>query len=137
MVGLRPLVCYSIRRTNADGRHAARSCITAFGSYAVNPADKTLLFKMEPPRFPVGDTSEQKRSAVTAAPNSAPTAILARRKHVGEHLLLSDNPHRQRLIPLHEARVDARGFAHHLDVLEALQDLLPDDLQLQFGHAQP
>jgi hypothetical protein len=50
---------------------------------------------------------------------------------------LAHNPHWQRLIALHETRIDARGLAYHLDVLEAFQNLLPDDLQLQFGQAQP
>ena len=45
------------------------------------------------------------------------------------------NTHRQGLVALHEARIDALGLAHHLDAVEALQDLLPDDPKLQLGDA--
>src|SRR3954453_15785243 len=48
---------------------------------------------------------------------------------------LPRNPHRQRLIPLDEARIDPLGLADHLDAVEALQHLFPDDLELELGEA--
>src|SRR5689334_20759980 len=47
----------------------------------------------------------------------------------------SRNPYRQRLVALDEARIDPLGLADHLDAVEALQHLLPDDLELQLGEA--
>ena len=43
--------------------------------------------------------------------------------------------HRHRGEAVHEVRLRARRLAHHLDHREALQDLLPQDLQLQLGQA--
>src|SRR5262245_6957644 len=40
---------------------------------------------------------------------------------------------RQGLVALHEAGIDPPGLANHLDIVEALEDLLPDDLELQLG----
>src|SRR5512139_3786916 len=40
---------------------------------------------------------------------------------------------RQLLDAAHETRIDPLGLADHLDLLEALQHLLPDDAQLQLG----
>src|SRR5262245_6964721 len=44
--------------------------------------------------------------------------------------------HGKRLVALHEAREDAMGLLHHLDGVVALQDLLPDDSELQFRQAE-
>src|SRR3954470_2682269 len=46
---------------------------------------------------------------------------------------LPRDPHRQRLISLDEARIDPLGLADHLDAVEALQHLFPDDLELELG----
>ena len=37
------------------------------GTYSVNPADKTLIFKVESATFPNWNDTEQKRSIVTAS----------------------------------------------------------------------
>src|SRR5205085_5882576 len=46
---------------------------------------------------------------------------------------LAGNTNRQRLDAPHEAGIDPFRRAYHLDPVEALEHLLPDDLQLQFG----
>src|SRR3954471_13488796 len=43
------------------------------------------------------------------------------------------NSYRQRLISLDEARIDPLRRADHLDAVEALQHLFPDDLELELG----
>src|SRR5260221_7017374 len=48
---------------------------------------------------------------------------------------LRRDPHRHRLITLHEAGIDALGLARQFDLREALQDLLPDHPQLHLGQA--
>src|SRR5262245_45291311 len=53
-----------------------------------------------------------------------------------ERATLCRNPNRQMLIALDEAGVDALRLLDELDAVEALQDLLPDDLQLQLGEAE-
>src|SRR5579883_1211477 len=45
------------------------------------------------------------------------------------------NPDRQIFDAAHEAGIEPLRLAHHLDGLEALQDLLPDNAQLQLGEA--
>ena len=45
------------------------------------------------------------------------------------------NPHRQLREAAHEGRAHAHRLADHLDHREALQDLLPQDAQLQLGQA--
>src|SRR5580704_1044837 len=40
---------------------------------------------------------------------------------------------RQRLVALDEARIHPLRLVDHLDPVEALEDLLPDNLQLQLG----
>ena len=44
---------------------------------------------------------------------------------------LRRNANRQVLVALDEAGIDPLRFLDELDVVEALEDLLPDDLQLQ------
>ena len=46
---------------------------------------------------------------------------------------LSGDTHGQRFDTAHKARIEPLRLAHHLDPLEALQNLLPDDPKLQFG----
>src|SRR6202012_5202111 len=43
--------------------------------------------------------------------------------------------HHHLLVALHEGREGAARFVEDADLGEALEDLFPDDLQLQFGHA--
>src|SRR5215203_3519011 len=43
--------------------------------------------------------------------------------------------HGQALVALHEHRMGANRFAGQADLREALQDLFPDDAQLQLGQA--
>src|SRR5436305_3145334 len=43
---------------------------------------------------------------------------------------------RQGLVAFDKARIDPLRLADHLDIVEAFQDFLPDDLQLQFGEPQ-
>src|SRR5207245_3909203 len=43
---------------------------------------------------------------------------------------------RQGLVAVDKARIDPLRLADHLDIVEAFQDLFPDDLQLQFGEPQ-
>src|SRR6516225_11717933 len=45
------------------------------------------------------------------------------------------NAHRQMLDSLDEARIHSLGRPHHLNIVEALEDLFPDDLELQLGEA--
>ena len=47
------------------------------------------------------------------------------------------DPHRQGLVALDEARIHPLRLADHLNIVEPLQDFLPDDLQLQFGQPDP
>ena len=42
-------------------------------------------------------------------------------------------PHRQGLVALDEAGIHPLRLADHLNVVEALEDFFPDDLQLQLG----
>src|ERR1700688_662 len=44
--------------------------------------------------------------------------------------------HRQGLIAFDKTRIHPLGLAHHLNILEALEDFFPNDLQLQFGQSQ-
>src|SRR5581483_9307169 len=46
---------------------------------------------------------------------------------------LAGYAHRQGLVPLDEAGIDPLGFTDHLDPVEALEHLLPDDPELQLG----
>src|ERR1700740_1948239 len=39
------------------------------------------------------------------------------------------------LDPLHETRIHPLGRPNHLDIVEALEDLFPDNLELQLGKA--
>src|SRR5450631_1563989 len=43
--------------------------------------------------------------------------------------------HRQRLVAAHEAGINPLRLVDHLDLFEPLEDLLPDDFELQFGKA--
>src|SRR5579872_4405309 len=47
------------------------------------------------------------------------------------------NSHRQRLVAMDEIRVSPLRLIDDLDRLEALQDFLPHDPQLQFRETQP
>src|SRR3954452_24898487 len=49
---------------------------------------------------------------------------------------LSRDPHRQGFETLHETRIDPLGFADHLDVVESLEDLFPDNLELDLAKPQ-
>src|ERR1700733_9297994 len=49
---------------------------------------------------------------------------------------LAGNSYRQRLVAMDEIRVGPLRLIDDLDRLEALQDFLPHDPQLQFGEAQ-
>src|SRR5262249_35867560 len=46
---------------------------------------------------------------------------------------LCGNPYRQGLVALDEAGINPLRLIDHLDLVETLEDLLPDDLQLQLG----
>src|ERR1700694_1103296 len=43
---------------------------------------------------------------------------------------------RQGLIALHKTRIHPLGLGDHLNIVEALEDFFPDDLQLQLGQPQ-
>src|SRR5262245_11253386 len=47
--------------------------------------------------------------------------------------LSSRYPHKQFLVALHEARIDALRLVHHFDPREALHDLFPDNAELKLG----
>src|ERR1700733_5253193 len=44
---------------------------------------------------------------------------------------------RQGLVAFDKTRIHPLGLADHLNIVEALEDFLPDDLQLKLGQAQP
>src|SRR3954469_6924413 len=46
---------------------------------------------------------------------------------------LCGNPHRQGLVALDEAGINPLRLFDHVDPVKALEDLFPDDFQLQFG----
>src|ERR1700730_8845180 len=51
----------------------------------------------------------------------------------GERVASTGNAHRQFAESPHERGTNSRGLAHHLDGLEAAQDLFPEDFQLRLG----
>lgn len=55
--------------TSEENKAVVTKSIAVFGAYSVNPADNTLLFKIEAATFPNWDATEQKRSIVTATAN--------------------------------------------------------------------
>src|SRR5947209_13741547 len=59
-------------------------------------------------------------------------------KSAGERERLGRDAHRQFFVAPDEARINALRLADHLDAIEALQNLFPDDFQLQIGepHAE-
>src|SRR5579871_2560526 len=46
---------------------------------------------------------------------------------------LGRDPHRQMIVALDEARIRPHRLTDHLDLVEALENLFPDDLELQLG----
>src|SRR5947208_7582873 len=46
---------------------------------------------------------------------------------------LAGDPNRQGLVAFDKTRIHPLGFADHLNIIEPIEDLFPDDLELQLG----
>jgi hypothetical protein len=53
--------------TPEENKAIVGKSIALFGTYAINPADKTLTFKIETATFPNWNATEQKRSLITVS----------------------------------------------------------------------
>ena len=53
--------------TSEENKAVVSKSIAMIGTYTVNPADKTLIFRVENATFPNWNGTEQKRSIVTAS----------------------------------------------------------------------
>jgi Lipocalin-like domain len=53
--------------TPEENKAVVAKSVAMIGTYSVNPADKTLIFKVESATFPNWNDTEQKRSIVTAS----------------------------------------------------------------------
>src|SRR4051812_17033785 len=66
----------------------------------------------------------------------APVCFFASPRKRGEGAISRRNLHRQRFQTLYEARIDPLGFADHVDVVETLENLFPNNLELEFSEPQ-
>jgi Lipocalin-like domain len=53
--------------TPEESKAVVGKSIALFGTYSINPADKTLTFKIETATFPNWNATEQKRSLITVS----------------------------------------------------------------------
>jgi hypothetical protein len=89
------------------------------------------------PEWPFATVDQQTASGVATGTAKTRYRFGGTHRYCLRNPRLAGNAHRQGLVALHKTRIHSFGFANHHNIIEALEDFFPDDLQLQFGQSDP